>query len=424
MQLNPAAMEISGKMGIAAAIESSVSALQLLPEFEQWRSSQTWNDGDFCVLNSSFLLRDGVATNQATRRLVLRSNGRGQLTLAGTINMPKMISPFKRLSSSSSNLEIRPLAESIESEIDRLGDVLFTLIGELAPAAVGTVSINGLPGVTQVELDTTQAAVAQIKNGALIVSITHDETAIWCEIQDRFESDNCRLILAKALEVLEDKASRHVAVPVRGSRPLNPLLKELSSGLETQALEYQEALDSWTSSGHSNEGYLHQILRISYNFASDAVRLIRIMISVCDLKPLAFWCTIKEHFALEAALQALPWQDRSKASLKAYIKIVNDARNHAFHDLFPVISGLVVELPDAALKKVRLHLFARHGSKSNRNEVQFEDQELVDLLTEFTRAGRRITPPQFWEQNLATMQATLDLLEATTANLSTIRECS
>jgi hypothetical protein len=298
------------------------------------------------------------------------------------------------------------------------------LIGDLAPAAVGRIPINGLPGVTRVELDTSQAAVAQVKNQALIVSITHDEAAIWSEIKDMFESDNCRPILAKALEVLEDQASRHVTVPHRGSRPLNPLLKELSSGLETQALEYPEALDSWTSSGHSNESSLHQILRISYNFASDAVRLIRIMISICDLKPLVYWCTIKEHLALDTALQALPWQDRSKASLKAYIKIVNDARNHAFHDLFPVVSGLVVELPDAALKKVRLHLFARHGSKNNRNEVQFEDQELVDLLTEFTRAGRRTTPPQFWEQNLATMQAALDLLEATTDSLSTIRECS
>jgi hypothetical protein len=411
-------------MDIPAVIESSVSALQLLPEFEQWRSTQAWNDGDFCVFNSSFLLRDGVATNQATRRLALRSNRLGQLTLAGTINMAKMLSPFKRLASNSSNLEIRPLAESIESEVDRLGDVLFTLIGDLAPAAVGSVPINGIPGVTRVELDTAQAAVAQIKSEALVVNMTHDEAAIWSEMQGRLESDSCRSILAKALEVLEDKASRHVAVPVRGSRPLNPLLKELSSGLETQALEYQEALDSWTSSSHSNEGSLHQILRISYNFASDAVRLIRIMISVCDLKPLVYWCTIKEHLALDTALKALPWQDRSKASLAAYIKIVNDARNHAFHDLFPVVSGLVVELPDAALKKVRLHLFARHGSKNNRNEVQFEDQELVDLLTEFTRAGRRATPPQFWEQNLATMQAALDLLEATTGSLSTIRECS
>lgn len=165
-------------MGIAAAIESNVSALQLLREFEQWRSSQTWSAGDFCVLNSSFLLRDGVATNQATRRLVLRSNEHGQLTLAGTINLPKMLSPFKRLASSSSNLEIRPLAESIESEIDRLGDVLFTLIGDLAPAAVGRVPVSGLRGVTQVELDTAQTSVAQIKNDALVVSITHDEPAI------------------------------------------------------------------------------------------------------------------------------------------------------------------------------------------------------------------------------------------------------
>lgn len=79
-----------------------------------------------------------------------------------------------------------------------------------------------------------------------------------------------------------------------------------------------------------------------------------------------FWCTINNHLELDAAIKALPWQTHTKASLGTGAKIVENARNHAFHDLFPVVSGLQVELPDAALRKVRLRLFSRHGSKKHR----------------------------------------------------------
>jgi hypothetical protein len=227
--------------------------------------------------------------------------------------------------------------------------------------------------------------------------------------------------LASALEKLEEAALRDVRVPAPGERPHRPLLKELCSGLETQALEYQEALQAWHQSEYQDSNQLHQILRISYNFASDAVRLIRLAVSVCDLKPLVFWCTVQHHHILNRSIRGLPWQTRSKASLKAYVETVNSARNHAFHDLFPITSGLEVELPDAALRKVRLRLFSTHGSKNSRNEVRFEDQELVELLTEFTRARHRVTPWHFWEKNLETMQAALNLLESTSETLVQIR---
>lgn len=413
-------------MPIEAAITTSIADLLESPEFESWREDQEWDEDDLCVLNSSFLLRDGVKTNRSPRRLVLRSNAKGQLSLAGTTDGTNIRSPFKRFANSSKNLPaIKSIETAIEDELKRLGDVIFTLIGDLAPAAAGIVDKTNLPGVRQVKLDSCQAIVVQVVGDTIVVNNTHDEAAIWDALNTQFDyAETARPELGRILEKLEDKASRNVTVPVAGTRPKNPLLHELCSGLETQALEYQEALDIWTKSGYKSEGDLHQILRISYNFTSDTVRLIRLTISVCDLKPLVYWCTIKHHLALDTAIRSLPWQTHSKASLGAYIKIVNNARNHAFHDLFPVSSGLQVELPDAALRKVRLRLFSKHGSKTNRNEVQFEDQELVDLLTEFTRAGHRVTPPDFWVRNLATMQATLDLLEATMKSLILLRENS
>lgn len=409
---------------ILSTVVASVTELLTLPEFESWRSAQTWASGDLCVLNSSFLLRDGVRTNQSQLRLVLRSDSSGRLVLSGAIEIEKMRSPFKRFAASSLNIPtIQPLDTAIRDEVANLGDVLFTLIGDLAPEAAGTVASNGLPGVQRVDLDTSLATPAKVVGDVIVVSNTYDEESIWNAVHSHFD-DKDRPILAKLLEELEDEASRTVIVPRPGESPKIPLLRDLCSGLETQALEYQEALDTWSKSAHQDEGALHQILRISYNFAADAVRLIRLTISVCDLKPVVYWCTINHHLALDTAIKGLPWQTHSKASLEAYTKIVNSARNHAFHDLFPVISGLNVELPDAALRKVRLRLFSRFGSRKNRNEVRFEDQELVELLTEFTRAGRRVTPPTFWEQNLMTMEAALELLEATTKSLIILRKNS
>jgi hypothetical protein len=353
---------------------------------------------------------------------VLRANGSGALVLEGIAEVERMVSSFKRYAHQSANLPaVTPIAEAVQQEKDNLGHVLFTLIGDLAPAAEGVVAGGALPGVAALRLDTSRPNPAQFDGTEIVVNNTHDEESIWTAVGGQLGSA-ARPVLAKLLEDLEDTASRDVAVPEAGTRPITPLLRVLCSGLETQALEYQEALDLWRTSGHSNDTALHQILRIAYNFASDAVRLIRLTLSVCDLKPLVFWCTVHEHLMLDVAIRALPWQTQTKASLGNYTKIVNSARNHAFHDLFPVISGLKVELPDAALRKIRLRLFAVHGSKRNRNEVQFEDQELVDLLTEFTRAGRRITPPDFWEKNLDAMEACLKLLEATTRSLVQIRE--
>lgn len=411
-------------MVVGDSIIASVEALLELPEFEDWRSGQNWNEGDLCLLNSSFLLRDGVKTKQSPRHLVLRSDESGLLSLIGATNFTRIRSPFKRIAGGSENLPAtQTIEEAIKDEMKRLGDVLFILVSDLEPAAIAAIPARGLTKVREVKLDSTQVVIAQLIDDTIIVKNTHDEAAIWDELSAHFDDEaTTRPALARILESLEDEATRNATVPAAGEKPENPLLKELCSGLETQALEYQEALETWMSSGYKDEGALHQILRISYNFASDAVRLVRLTISICDLKPLVFWCTIKHHLALDTALKALPWQTHTKASLGAYVKIVNNARNHAYHDLFPVISGLHVELPDAALRKVRLQLFSRHGSKKNKNEVRFEDQELVDLLTEFTRAGHRVTPPTFWEQNLTTMQTSLELLEATMGSLILLRE--
>jgi hypothetical protein len=129
------------------------------------------------------------------------------------------------------------------------------------------------------------------------------------------------------------------------------------------------------------------------------------------------WGTLCEQVELDAAFAKLPWSAaRGKPSLKTYSQAVADARNSAFHNLFPFDKSLRYDLPVGALQDAALILFPQYGSK-NEEQLTFRDKELVDVLLEFTRARERRLPPEFWRRNLDVMDATISLFDATSAFL-------
>lgn len=165
---------------------------------------------------------------------------------------------------------------------------------------------------------------------------------------------------------------------------------------------------------------INEILRIAYNFASDATTYLNLIVSICDLKPIVLWGTIAEHIALSEAFKQLPWtRSRNKPSMKNYTLTISDARNSAFHNLFPFRKSLQLTLPQSALQNAELRIFSEHGKKKD-NRLSFQDRELIDLLTEFTRARERRVASRFWQQNLAVMDATIALFSATNSFLKTL----
>jgi hypothetical protein len=122
-------------------------------------------------------------------------------------------------------------------------------------------------------------------------------------------------------------------------------------------------------------------------------------VSICDLKPIVLWGTIAEHHALSVAFNQLPWaRSKRKASLKNYQQAIADARNSAFHNLFPFRKALRVPLPETAIGAPQLQIFSEHAKKSS-NELTYTDKGLVDILVEFTRVRERSLPVSFWERN-------------------------
>ncbi len=62
---------------------------------------------------------------------------------------------------------------------------------------------------------------------------------------------------------------------------------------------------------------------------------------------------------------------------------------------------------------VTLHLFPEYVARRSEEGIEYEDRALVEILADFTRVGERSVSPQFWERNLAVMEATVGLLTAT-----------
>lgn len=98
--------------------------------------------------------------------------------------------------------------------------------------------------------------------------------------------------------------------------------------------------------------------------------------------------------------------------MKNYVETISDARNSAFHNLFPFRKSLNVQLTGSALAGAELRIFSEHGRKKD-NVLSYRDKPLVDVLTVFTRARERRVTTRFWKQNLEVMAEAVGLFEAT-----------
>jgi len=200
------------------------------------------------------------------------------------------------------------------------------------------------------------------------------------------------------------------------------LLEAFASALDSHVQEYKKSLSALQTSG-ADTANLTNVMRIAYNFASEATKLLRILVSVCDLKPILSWCTIGQHFLLAKAFRELPWGGtKKKPSLKTYEETVKAARNRAFHNLLPINRSLEVDLEGVTVNARRLKLFSEYRKKDH-NIFEYEDKELVDLLLQFTRAREMAVPISFWNRNLAVMERTVDLLAAMGGALSVLWQC-
>lgn len=403
---------------VEALIVESVRRLTQHPSFIAWRESEPVNSGDVLLINNSFVFRD-VKTNKADAFLSLVVKDPPAEPDIAVARGVRFNVDFKRMACASSNLPAStPLGTSIAPQLEQLGHLVFLLIGEVQDTELSESPLNN--GSFSVAVwDPTIPEVARVEADRIVVSRTDDEDLIWNAVATHFTAagieipEGLRDALGVALDHLQDSAVAHVRIPLPGEDAGVGITDAILAVLREQRDEYAAAVSARTGGGATADSSLNDVLRIAYNFASDATGFLRLIVSVCDLKPIVLWGTIAEHQALSVAFHSLPWsRSKCKPSLKNYQQSIADARNSAFHNLFPFRKSLRVPLPETALGAPELQIFSEHTKKSS-NQLTYKDKELVDVLMEFTRARERSLSISFWQKNLDVMNATISLFERT-----------
>ncbi len=401
---------------VCTEIRKSINNLLEHPSFKNWLANEKPEEGDYILVNNSFVFRD-VKTVKSEYHICLVVDGNGHI-----IPDPKIVTgirlnvDLKRLSNRiKSPLKIIDISQAVSNELAKIGYIVFLLIGQIEDVALTeTIGHSAFKSITW---DPSASQSVLVSNASIIVKEVHDEESIWEALQKYFQSNNqnipsgLREAMGIALTKLQDQATAEVEIPRFGTQPGKGITDTIVQVLKEQRVVYKTALEGYLHAKESNQ--LNEILRIAYNFACDATEYIRLIVSVSDIKPIVLWGTIAEHYALSEAFRNLQWmRSQSKPYLSDYERTIANARNSAFHNLFPFRKTLRVPLPEMALQGAELRIFSEY-SRKKENQLTYQDKALVDVFMEFTRAREQRLSDRFWQQNLLVMDATIALFEKT-----------
>lgn len=381
-------------------------------------------NGKLVVINNSFFFREKtyIKTNKNNNYLALKPSDDGRLGIDNCLVVEgvQLNKNYQVVNDDDARIkDIRPLGQAVESELNLLGDLVFILLGEVDDSVAISADIDHSK-IHKVILDPTQVETVIIEGDNIICRSLEDEKAIWDKLKEMLESsygytseDFSELEgkLGTAFDKLKAKAYCKLILPsiIESTKPY--FIDIVIESLKKNLLDYQNALKLMTTTSFDREQAYTEVLRIAYNFTDDAITLIRLLVSICDLKPLILWGTFASQYLLVENISHLPWSRQvTKPSLSGYIQTIRKARNQTFHRLFPFTKPFEITLPDEALKDVRLRIFSEFGSRKNTNRIQFEDKELVDLLMEFNRTAEELVHDDFWEKNAKVMEATVQMI--------------
>lgn len=424
----------------AASVErlarDSVEALVSMDSFTSWLSSEpSVSGGDLIVFNNSFVYRDRVKTTKSTQYLCITASRPGAVDLksVGVAMPPSFNVDFKRFPTKSQTIpDVHRLGEAVGEQVSRIGRFVFLLIGTVDDDVQCAVPLSHAL-FSQLRFAPMAASPADITEGDVVVTNNlHDPEGVWTELQQvaiakGIVEDELPASLesrfADAFERLQQEAYSLVRLPTNEIRSgEKTLLGGLVQAIDRQVSAYEHSLERCGDDSRKDPLAFADVLRIAYNFASDAGKLIDLIVSVCDLKPILLWCTIKEHLDLAEAFRNLPWaKSKKKPSLDRYEETIARARNRAFHDLIPFDRSMEVDVSDISLRAKRLRIFSPYSMRKTANVLEYEDQELVELLIQFTRAPETAVSFAFWKRNADVMRALQRLLAGSSAALVALR---
>lgn len=392
-------------------IEKSASKLLTHKTFKEWAEPIPWAEGDLLLVNNSFVFRD-VSTTKSPLYLAYTVDATGGFTNPCVAAPSGFNSDFRRVpKKGAEGMSLSPLSTAIQEQHDNLGKLVYLIIGQIDDTIVQSVPVD-IGSFQYVTWDPTITSNCHVQTTSIVVRQTFDEESLWQAVlghlPENLPRDEVKQKFGDALDQLQDMAVAHLRLPQSGATPDGGVTSAICNILKQERSAYADAVKNLPTPAALNE-----VLRIAYNFAGDATNYIRLVVSICDLKPLVLWGTVAEHYELSECFRQLPWTRRNKKpSLRNYESTIKDARNSAFHNLFPFRKSLSLNLPTDALEDAELRIFSEHSKKKD-NTLNYMDKPLVDVLVGFTRAREVRVADRFWEKNIAVMDATIALFEAT-----------
>lgn len=409
---------------IAKLIGSSVAKLAKRSEFTDWVGSQATSNGDLIAINNSFIFRDktSIKTRKNNQFLCLRV-AKGKIGAAPLVaDFSDFNLDFKLLVAQSKNLpKTEALGPRVTSELKGLGQLVFVLIGEIKDQRQSCELGHAYAAELRFDPGAAGSSVEEFDgNRRLIINQLLDPETAWNEIEAQVKGDVKEGLealsesFAIAFEKLRDETTSKLHLPKPGTGASKAsFVSKLREALAEQRKLYDQALARYQQEG-KNPVHLNEVLRIAYNFADDALKVLQLLVSIADLKAIVLWCTIDEHFALATAFRNLPWSKTTKKpSLSKYQDVIAGARNRAFHNLLAFDRTIESDLAGVAINARTLTLFPAHGRRKGTVPFDYEDRELVEVLSELTLAPETIVSLDFWKRNADVMRCFENLIVRT-----------
>lgn len=411
-------------MDLEQAVRHQIDQIKSSAQFSSWidQAKAFIAAGDFSVINNSFIFRDNIKTRKSALYLAERTTFTGlEPVVIHRIPEKSQNAEFVHVTDGTSDIaKVLPLATAIQEQLASLGTLVFLLIGHLGDTEPIEASMVAGP-FRVLRLDPSLPTATEIIGQVVSTRDLSTPGDIWAAMQAAVPTlaDKERASFTKAWEELLKDESAVLLLPPPGQLSDTPFLKLVANALDDETDNYEKSLNAFIADQREAQHY-NNFLRIAYNFASEAPTIITLLISVCDLKPLIYWLTSADHFRLYSAFMALPWTYvNKKPSLAAYRDTIAGARNAAFHHLMPVSKGVTAKISDVRIQARSLHLFRIHGRRDHV-ALDYEDRELVEVLTQFTRALVRPVGLDFWQGNLKVMRDTAALVRSTAEALEAV----
>jgi len=394
--------------------------------FKDWLASQQIQDDDIILINNSFIYRTKrlIKTNKNNQFIGVKIKNK-KLDFENTVvAMPSDFNgDFKIIKSKqASSLSFESLNKAIRGEIGRLGQLIFFLIGEINETSFTLDIQDSIIGELKYD-PTAQKQELVEQNGEKIIVINQlvDPEAAWNLVKpdlEKIQNINIPALekaYAVAYEKLQSEARLMMDLPKPSSaRNKNTFIAQLRNSVAEQRRLYELALNKCVKGKDSNDVNLREVMRIAYNFADDAIKLIQLLVSVSDLKAIILWSTLKSHIDLAESIRNLPWtKSEKKASPDDYIEKVKGARNHAFHNLLLFDRTIEADLSGVQVNAKKLTLLPAYGQRKSAVPLDYEDREIVEILSELTRASETVVSLDFWVKNSVVLESFEKLLEST-----------